>query len=374
MSTIEPTLGVLVRALAGCPVEDAPDAGLLIDLASRHGVGPLLAETPLARSLPSAAAARLMEDVRLGAIHAAVLDEELRRVLAALNEDGIHPVVIKGAHLSRTLYPTPRLRPRSDTDVLIETDARTEIVATLVRCGYRPTVHVRGAIILGQFHFERRDRAGIAHNLDVHWRVAAPLVLDRALPARAVFDASGPFPAAGAGARAPSLPHALAIACLHLAGHHLRAPNLLWLYDLHLLAAALSGDEREAFCAAAASGGYCAIAAHVLRLAHGALPLDHVAGLAEQVAVRQSGREASAALLRDRRRPLDDLLLDLRLAGWKDGVRLVREHVLPDPSYMRAAFSERPLAIAYARRALRGLGRWVKTGVTAHGLDTRQPS
>lgn len=357
MSTTERPRVALGRALAGDELDTAIDVDELTDLAIRHRVGALLAETPAARSLPAAAAARLAEDVRLGAIHTTILNDELRRVLDSLDSGGIHPVVIKGAHLARKVYPDPRLRPRSDTDLLIDVRARDGIVAAVLRCGYDPAPHVRGDVILGQFHFERRDRAGISHNLDVHWRIASPLVLERALPARTIIDASEPFAAAGRGARAPSLAHALAIACLHLAGHHLPAPHLLWLYDLQLLSGALSDDEREAFCSSAAAGQYCTIAAYVLQLAHAAFPFDHIARLAAQVASRRRGPERSAALLRPRR-PLDDLLLDLRVAGWRDRARLVREHVLPDASYMRVASGHRHLAIAYAHRAARGIWRW----------------
>ncbi len=364
MSSLERVRRLVGRALAGFPVDDTADIDRVVDLAIDEAVGPLLAETLNPESLPWDVAARLTKDVRLACLHLAVLDEELRRVLIAFHETGIQCVVMKGAHLGRRIYRAPHLRPRADTDLLIEARARADVAAVLARCGYQRALHVRGEIILGQFHFERRDRAGISHNIDVHWRVTAPLVLDRALPAQAILDASDPFPQAGSGARAPSLQHALAIACVHLAAHHLRAPRLLWLYDLHLLSAALDDDEQEAFCSAAAAGGYCAIAAHALQLAHSMLPFDNLGQLASRVASGRRGSEPSAALLH-RRRPLDDLLLDLRVAGWRDRARLLREHVLPDASYMRTSFSDLPLGVAYAYRTVRGLRRWLNVGTDA---------
>ena len=68
-----------------------------------------------------------------------------------------------------------------------------------------------------------------------------------------------------------------------------------------------------------------------------------------------AARELSAALTRVNRRGFDDFLLDLRVAGWRRGATLVREHLLPPPAYMRLAFAGRPLPIAYAERLLRAV-------------------
>src|SRR5579871_220021 len=60
---------------------------------------------------------RLADEVRLEAVREAVRRREIRSVLASLDACDIHPILIKGAALAYTTYPSPSARPRADTDV-----------------------------------------------------------------------------------------------------------------------------------------------------------------------------------------------------------------------------------------------------------------
>src|SRR5262249_49727754 len=158
-----------------------------VDTAIAEGVAPLLARAPAAASLDTASRARLLTHVRGSTIHAAALDDELRRLLPALDSGGaIATIVIKGAHRAHTLYAAPCLRPRTDTDLLIDAGQRKAIAVALTRAGYAPAPLTSGRVILGQFLYRRRLGPGVVHDVDVHWRAAAPLVFGGAFDAAAI--------------------------------------------------------------------------------------------------------------------------------------------------------------------------------------------
>jgi hypothetical protein len=355
--TLEATVLALGAVLDGRPsAECAPEA--IVEQAIRHRVSPLLARTAFARQLPGALADILAEDVRLKALHAAVLDDELRRLLGALRQYGLTPLVTKGAHLAHTLYPAPHLRPRADTDLLIAVADRRGMREALAAAGYVPSDATTGSLILGEFAFERRLRGGVVHYVDVHWRAAAPLVFERAFDVRRLAAQARPVAGLGPDARGPALHHALALGCVHVVAHHWDTLLLLWLYDLRLMAEALDAEGRRAFVDAAIEGRYCDLAYCALKTTRLYFESAALDALIETLAPRADGREPSAVLTHSGRRPVDDLLLDLRGTGWRGRFTLLREHVLPPPAYMRAAFGDWPLPIAYTIRLLRGVRRW----------------
>ena len=334
-------------------------------IADREGVAPLLAKSG-ARFATEAAGTIVADRARIDAIRSSILDGELRRLYDALGERGVSPLVIKGAHLAHAVYPHPLMRPRSDTDLLIDAAQRDAMQAALLEAGYRPAIHVRGSIILGQFHFERRDRSGVMHCLDVHWRAAAPLLVEPLLPVPEILAAARAVPALGANARGPSLEDALGLACIHLVAHHWPNVELRWAYDLRLLASVLGRAGQDRFVAAAQRRGYCALSAHALAVAAALLDDAALLSLAECLA-GVAADEPSAALL-GVTRPADALWLDFRTAGWRDRARLLREHLLPHPAYMRATIGGRPLAVAYTARAWNGMCRWL----AANASDRRE--
>jgi len=339
-----------------------------VDAAIDEGVGPLLAASPAAATLDAASHARLLSHARASTIHDAALDDELRRLLPALASAGCAPVLIKGAHVAHAVYPASHLRPRDDTDFLIPPAARAAMAHALSAHGYTPAPLTSGSLILGQCLYQKTLGPGLVHYIDVHWRVASPLVFADAFDAQAIADAAVPIRALGSAARGPAPHDALALACVHVVSHHWPDASLRWLYDLRLLAGALDAGAREAFARAASRGRYRAVAACALARARDIFPsdaLDLAIDAVHAPAARGShpapGRddEPSAALTRPGRTPFADFLLDLRVAGWRRGPTLVREHLFPPAGYMRMAFGDRPLPIAYAARLLRAVRRRV---------------
>jgi hypothetical protein len=351
----------LAAALRGEPPTGAPVSDDLVDVAQAQGVEALLARAPAAASASPAAASRLKGLLAGYEVLLAVRDAELARILEHLASGGVSPVLIKGAHLAHTIYASHVLRPREDTDLVIAEDERAVTAELLERAGYRRKVHVRGALILGQFHFQRTDGLGIVHALDVHWRLAAPLVFRRVLPAAALRASRVPIPALGAHAWGPSPPHALIIACVHLVAHHRDHPVLLWLYDIARLAETFDEEDVATFLETAAAGGVSAVCASAMDRARRYFDGPALASLAGRAhALGLEHAEPSARLL-IAARPIDEVWLDFRTAeGWRERITLLREHLWPDAEYMRATTAKSGwLPLAYARRALFGVRKWI---------------
>lgn len=355
--TLEAAVFATAAAIDGRDVDAACDPAVVVECAIVHRVSALLAQSGWSRSLPPAEAAKLEEDARLGALHGAVLDRELEHLLATLRDRGLTPLVIKGAHLAHAVYSSPARRPRADTDLLIDPASKFRTTEVLTAHGYSRSARTSGAVILGQFEFERRLRSDVTHYVDVHWRAAAPLVFERAFDFRGLCAVAAPVPPLGPHARGPSLPDALALACVHLVAHHWHQILLVWLYDIRLLADAIDEQGRRQLVDRAIAGSYTVVLNAALRTAR--LYFDS-AGLDQAIAAiaaHVNEGEAASALTRDGRRKVDDLWLDLRHAPWRARAQLLRDHVLPPPDYIRARFGG-PVPLAYAKRVLLGVRKW----------------
>jgi Uncharacterised nucleotidyltransferase len=355
--TTQSTIFAVAAAVDGRPVDAACDPAALVESAIVHRVSALLARSDWAHGLPLELLAVLAEDARLAALHAAVIDEDLRVLLDRLHDRGISCLVTKGAQLSHRFYPSSALRPRTDTDLLIAPADRTAVKTALLECGYAASARTSGSVILGQFQVERPLRAGITHFVDVHWRPAAPLVFERTFDVAALIDAGEPLPPLGAHARGPAARDALALACIHLVAHHWHHILLIWLLDIRLLVETLESADCEALVDEAVRGRYTVpldVALKTTRLYFTSAGVD---ALIDRLGPRVRLDEPGAALIQPVRRKVDDLLFDLRVAGWRQGAQLLREHVLPPAEYMRAT-SNAPLPLAYTLRLLRGVRRW----------------
>jgi len=335
------------------------DTEALLDFAHAHGVDALLARSALAVQALPADADRLKALLAGYEALSLLRTKELRRVLDALATAGLRPIIIKGAHLAHVLYESPALRPRSDTDLVIAQEEEERASRALQELGYERLVHVRGTLILGQSHFIRRDDADVEHALDVHWRIASPLVFRDVMSADTLRASAVPIPELGSAAWGPALPHALLIACVHVVAHHREDPLLLWFYEIAALVRALDEAGVNAFVECAVAGRITAVCAAALQRAQMHFGSPRLYELAQRLHEHAGAHEPSAQLLRASRR-VDELWLDLRVSnGWGERLTLLREHLWPDAEYMRAITNRAEwLPFAYARRAAAGALKW----------------
>lgn len=348
----EPPPAVLQDAICRAAVDHRLDVALAERLRGADAWDPHLRER---------LAARLRASVLLDAMRA----RELGSVLTALDEAGVRPVIFKGAALARQVYPRPFLRPHGDTDLLIrETDVPLVHRALEAR-GYRRPPQVSGTLIVAQCQYVARDRAGVAHTLDLHWKpFNAPRFAD-VLSVDGIQAAVEPLPALGPHARAASLAHQFVLVCLHRVAHHGDGPHLLWIRDVHLLALAL-GDARLrevlAFAEERRVVSPCLRGLAGARACFGTPLSPAIAALIDRERA-YARREGLTSYLSGERRLFDRAWRAYRdLPGWRARAVLLREQVLPSPVYMRARYgvaSNAWLPALYLHRIGAGLPKWM---------------
>jgi hypothetical protein len=342
-------------------------AGRYLDLVGRadaHGVLPLLAWRcrAAAEQLPD----DLQQELAATAAHAVAWEvwtaAELATVLDGLRAAGVESMVIKGAALARQIYPEAWLRPHGDVDLLITRASLPRITEALLGLGYAQDATIEGTHVMQQTHFSRTDAHGVRHAVDVHWRIANPQVFARALEYDELRAAAVPIASLG-GAPAPCPVHALLLALVHRAAHHYDNQRLIWLWDIHLLAARLEARDWKRVVALALDREIAAVALRGLELTEEAFGASWPPDVAARLTAAPRGN-ATAAFLDGIDRQADVLVSDLRaLPGLRARATLLRQHLFPSRAYMLARYqtsSTWTLPFLYARRIIAGAPRWLR--------------
>lgn len=346
-------LCALVAGTAAACSEEERRVPELLALARTHRVHLLVARR--------IACGELRIEARVEALRDGLRVRELLRVGAALEADGCAPVVFKGAALSLTHYQQSWRRPRLDADLLVASVSRARAASALAGLGYLRPPMTAGRHVMHQEMHVRPDPVVGEHVVDLHWRLANPNLL-AGLPDHAELRGRAARVELPDGAVTVASPaDALVIACVHRAAHHAGSEELLWLYDIHLVASRLTGEEWTLAVNLARRAGVAGVVRRGLELAARAFGECAPAPVREELA--SAGREASTVFLRTDLRPLDRLRADVAALGAAGGTRLIAEHLFPPPSYMRQKYgleSAMMLPLAYARRIVRGASGWFK--------------
>jgi hypothetical protein len=302
------------------------------------------------------------------AAHSTYQELELRRVVAALAENGVAPIFLKGTALAYTVYPEPALRPRADHDMLVRGDEAAAVQALFERLGYRRELQPPGRYVASQFSVRRTDARGIRYLFDVHLKISNAWAYADALSYDAIRADAVPMPRLDPRALAPSPVHSLLLACVHRIAHHADSDDVLWLYDIYLLAGALTAREWTRALATAETAALGGVWLRGMERAASAIDRPCSEELMQRLR-DLAAREQPAALLdpaggRSR-------MIDVAFADWhalpdrRARLQLLAEHMLPPASYMRRVYPRCPaplLPFAYAYRIARGAPRWFRRG------------
>jgi len=306
---------------------------------------------------------RCRDILRSAAVEEIAHQTALTAVLDAFAARGVRGVVIKGDAIAPLLYSSSYLRPRSDSDVLVGPSDRATAEAALMSLGYVRAQESSGELATFQSHWNRADARSLAHAVDLHWRLFNAEPFANVLGVDEIVRDSVAVRALGAAARAPSLEHQLIIASVHRVAHHYDRDDLLWLYDVHLLVAALGPSGLKTAARLAADRQVGPIVARALARARSAFDTPVDRDVLEQLDA--SPLDAHARVFLERPRQVDVLSANLAaLGGFGPRVRLLREHLFPAASYMRSLYAGWPavfLPVAYVHRIVRGVPKWLKT-------------
>ena len=358
---------LLAAALRGEAVPWPSDAGAafereVIDASTTHGVAALLAGASTLPSWPDSVHGASRNVRRLAAAAEAVQRADLIRLLTAFGRVGVRCLPLKGAHLAYKYYRQPWLRPRNDTDLLVEPGARRRADAVLRGLGYLPSVHITGNFVAHQLQYQVRNDYGMVDTVDLHWKVTNPHVFADTLTFEELMAAAEPLPQLGEHAWSLSTVHALILACVHRVAHHQNSDLLIWLYDIQLLAAAMTPREQADFVEQARVKRVRAVCASSLAVAEQQLGAVCPRGVIDGLLTGPGDAvEPGAAFLRRDLRRIDILRSDLRELGWTRKARLIREHLFPPPAFIRARYGPAtPLLFGYVSRIAAGMGKWFR--------------
>jgi hypothetical protein len=288
---------------------------------------------------------------------------ELCRLGASFAAASVDVLLLKGAGLAYIVYPEPFLRPGRDIDLFIRREARDAAERALAGCGYARLREPDGELARAQRQYARADGSGATHFVDLHWRVSNARSFADAVSFDDAWTASIAIPALDPAARTLGIADSLLLACIHRVAHHHDALELLWLWDIHLLAGRLTEETAEAFVRRAERTGMRAVSVRGLELARERFGTT----MAGDVLARLSAAgpiEPTARFVGGHLRMIDVVRADLgTTSGWRDRAALLREHLFPSRRYMRALYTRWPsvlLPLAYVDRIVRGAPKWLR--------------
>jgi hypothetical protein len=303
-----------------------------------------------------AALARLAGEAEATAL---LRGREIASVLDALASAGVRPILLKGAALAYTTYGSPGSRPHADTDLFIRRDQIETVKRVMIALGYVEPAMSGGELIFCQFAMDKRDRFGVDHAFDFHWKIStqsvfAGVIVHGELEAEAV-----PVPALGPHARTAGPVHALLLACVHPVMHHRGIERVIWIHDIHLLVSRMTASDLTRFAALAVDARMAAVCAHQLARSrarfHTRVPDEVMQRLSSVRSV-----EPSAVYLQPQRRWHHELASNVQgLPRWTDRLRLLREVIFPGGRYMKQMYRldgsrAALLPAAYVHRCVHG--------------------
>lgn len=149
----------------------------LVAIALRQGVAPLLYRRlqETGTEIPPPLFQTLADEYRGTALRNMQLFQELSRIMRALEQAGIAPVLLKGAHIAQVAYRNVALRPMNDLDVLVARENLERAESVVQRLGYQPhpEVPARAWALANHYHFcyylPLQDPV-----LELHWHIESP--------------------------------------------------------------------------------------------------------------------------------------------------------------------------------------------------------
>jgi hypothetical protein len=246
--------------------------------------------------VPDTVRAVLQRLATISAFRMSRLERRLDATLRELRRAGIEVILLKGAGLASTVYPTFSSRPMEDLDLLVRAEQGEEAWALVRRVGWRwdRREELDGFYREHQHYPPLEDRDGTELKLELHtalFSAGNPFIL----PANVLWGMSEPVPARGKGVYVLS-PHLQVLhLSIHLAwSHMLRSACWRTCRDLsHLLGTRrVDWDELVAL----ARGSHSATAVYwTLRLGRRLTGLEVPDGVLARLAPR--GARVSAGVL-----------------------------------------------------------------------------
>jgi hypothetical protein len=208
-------------------LDDPPDWDTVLELAEEEMVLPALGVSARAARVPAAgpAASRLERAARFGALRNARIRDQAGEAIAAINQVGVVPLLLKGG---LRLYQPGDLAGRflRDVDLVVRPESFDAALAALRTLGYRPDDEVEG----WTYHFRPLHHRDRLVPIELHVQIGEQRTF---LPPEEAWESAEPVPHDGLEMLALSPTHRVAHNVFHSEimdrGHSLA---LVWLRQL----------------------------------------------------------------------------------------------------------------------------------------------
>jgi hypothetical protein len=365
LRSVDEFLAAALHQDMALPTLACPD--LVPERALYHGVSALLASvSPVMASLPP----QIQDVVRQQAISETMWDLRHRQILVPLLDDlakaEVTAVLLKGTALAYSHYPSPSLRPRGDTDILVPASEKVNVVRILEAHGFTRDLDSfvgMPASVIRQEAWSNTAPDGSKHAVDLHWEVMNAWTLSHLFDADTVRRKAQPLERLSPSARMICNIDAVYHACIHRAVH-VQSPyyvkdqafrggdRLIWLYDLHLMLPVLTAAdwaELISLCRAHDTADLCLdaltetnrlLGAHIPPNVLDSLKAERRDGAPKQFLVESSG--------------VQSLISNLRAIPTFEAKRQYLLHLLfPSKAYLAAKYPDmagKPVGLMHLRR------------------------
>jgi Uncharacterised nucleotidyltransferase len=378
MTPAEELVCAIVRGdVTSWPLSDDDSLEQLVTAALHHNVHLILFDIIKKSPAWNRWPLRLRERLENEAATASALDligeQELRRVLIRLDEYGIQPLLLKGVPLAYTLYRSPTLRPRGDSDLLVRDSDLQSAGRIFTELGYDGPDAQTDKLTSYECLYRRKDSFGVDHYLDIHWKINNAELFAKTFTFDELIADAIEIPALASCARGLGCTHALLLACMHRFGHA-HAPfyvsgnpvyagdHLRWVYDIHLLCSALSTDRWSEFTTLARTKSIAAFCVDSLNAAKQAFNTQVPAEAMDALQTTAPDEATNAQRLRASR--LAWFFANLRaLPDLRQRIALIKQVALPPSAYMMKKYqvgNRLALPFLYGYRLARGVFKGFK--------------
>ena len=294
--------------------------------------------------------------------HRAVLSD----FLDCLHQADISCRILKGTAIAYAHYPEPAHRARGDSDVLISREHLADVRQVFGKLGFERPLATQSSF--GDLHYQEVwrhiDRAGLVHDIDLHWEVTNSRALREILDVEKFMAESFPLPRLSPLARTVSLETRLVHGFVNRAMHGPFYLNedaicdpgrLVWAHDLHLQADQLSAENWTQLAERCLDLGVAEFAHDALDFSRTMLGTEIPANFAETL--RNAPRATPAARYILEQNPNRRTLYDfLATHGLWARLRFLLARLIPSPAHLRAKYNNgkrRPLLLLPVRHPFR---------------------
>lgn len=303
MPTTNPTLWkTLAKAITGQPTDfGSYEGNEILNQATRHGIGTLL-YTQLQAGTITGTSDTLNKNLKSATYpqvaHDMVLNDATQKLLDLLAANQIPALLMKGTPVAFLYYPNTYLRTRCDTDIYIDEDDLQKTAELL------SAHHYELSGLGSRKHSSKQFVAAIESvqkkflHFDMHWKLSNRVMFRSTLPFKECLQSSQPVTGLGPNARALSITDLMIHACIHRIAHgrNTERNRLIWLYDIHLMAEAMSATELDDFLLKAKQKAIATLCADALETCQAIFNTSLTEHLLADMR-KDSKREASAKLI-----------------------------------------------------------------------------